>query len=103
MFQRRLSYATRPVIPVMVMSIVCLMSGAEGKRLRPTILMLLASTLSAVDASAASLSVDDSPASMHPSDPRRRQQRIAEASTPTDALQNEHALPNSCRMHPNPQ
>ena len=52
--------------------------GAEGKRLRPTMLLLLASSLSASAPSAAMLTVDETPHSSHPTDTRRRQQRIAE-------------------------
>eukprot|EP00891_Asterochloris_glomerata_P006715 jgi/Astpho2/6715/Aster-06736 len=52
--------------------------GAEGKRLRPTMLLLMASSLSATAPSAAMLTVDETPHSRHPTDTRRRQQRIAE-------------------------
>lgn len=52
--------------------------GAEGKRLRPTMLLLMASSLSATAPSAAMLTVDETPHSSHPTDTRRRQQRIAE-------------------------
>ena len=52
--------------------------GAEGKRLRPTMLLLLASSLSTTAPSAAMLTVDETPHSSHPTDTRRRQQRIAE-------------------------
>lgn len=52
--------------------------GAEGKRLRPTMLVLMASAFSAVLPSADLLIVDPSPVNHHPVDMRRRQQRIAE-------------------------
>ena len=52
--------------------------GAEGKRLRPTMLVLMASAFSAVLPSADLLTVDQSPVNHHPLDMRRRQQRIAE-------------------------
>ena len=52
--------------------------GAEGKRLRPTMLVLMASAFSAVLPSADLLTVDRSPVNHHPLEPRRRQQRIAE-------------------------
>ena len=84
--------------------------GAEGKRLRPTILLLMASTLSAVVPSPHFLTVDERPPNVHPEEvwprssvavsnqdslpleqhsdacepfavqERRRQQRIAEIS-----------------------
>ncbi|KAL0040598.1 hypothetical protein WJX77_011920 [Trebouxia sp. C0004] len=52
--------------------------GAEGKRLRPTMLVLMASAFSAVLPSSHLLKVDQSPVNHHPLEPRRRQQRIAE-------------------------
>ncbi|KAK9915863.1 hypothetical protein WJX75_005387 [Coccomyxa subellipsoidea] len=52
--------------------------GAEGKRLRPTMLLLMASSLSTYVPSPDFLTVDDSPPNVHPSEERRRQQRIAE-------------------------
>lgn len=53
--------------------------GAEGKRLRPTILLLMASSLSAAAApSPELLAVDLRPPATHITDHRRRQQRIAE-------------------------
>lgn len=52
--------------------------GAEGKRLRPTMLVLMASAFSAVIPAAHLLTVDQSPVNHHPIEPRRRQQRIAE-------------------------
>ncbi|BDA44504.1 Decaprenyl-diphosphate synthase subunit 1 [Coccomyxa sp. Obi] len=52
--------------------------GAEGKRLRPTMLLLMASSLSAYVPSPDFLTVDDRPPNVHPSEERRRQQRIAE-------------------------
>ena len=54
-------------------------AGAEGKRLRSTILLLLASSLAAAPPGADLIAVDDAPANQHPTDPRRRQQRIAGA------------------------
>ncbi|CAK0737531.1 hypothetical protein CVIRNUC_000928 [Coccomyxa viridis] len=52
--------------------------GAEGKRFRPTMLLLMASSLSSVMPSADYLTVDDRPPNVHPAEERRRQQRIAE-------------------------
>ncbi|DBA66003.1 TPA: hypothetical protein ACH3X2_003014 [Trebouxia sp. C0005] len=52
--------------------------GGEGKRLRPTMLVLMASAFSAVLPSSHLLKVDQSPVNHHPLEPRRRQQRIAE-------------------------
>ncbi|KAK9825677.1 hypothetical protein WJX81_001890 [Elliptochloris bilobata] len=53
--------------------------GAEGKRLRPTMLLLMASALSTVGPPADFfLSVDERPANIHPMEQRRRQQRVAE-------------------------
>ncbi|KAK9813829.1 hypothetical protein WJX73_000632 [Symbiochloris irregularis] len=52
--------------------------GVEGKRLRPTMLLLMASSLSSVVPSTAFLAVDESPPDQHPKECRRRQQRIAE-------------------------
>lgn len=52
--------------------------GAEGKRLRPTMLVLMASAFSAVLPASHLLTVDQSPVNHHPLEPRRRQQRIAE-------------------------
>ena len=53
--------------------------GSEGKRLRPTILLLMASSLSAVVPPAAAMhSVDMRPPATHVTEHRRRQQRIAE-------------------------
>ena len=53
--------------------------GAEGKRMRPTVLLLLASALTDVSAAgAASNVVDHAPAHVVPGDVRRRQQRLAE-------------------------
>lgn len=55
-------------------------AGAEGKRLRSTIAMLMASALAPAAVPALLLTVDDAPPSAHPPDMRRRQQRIAEIS-----------------------
>ncbi|CAL5218356.1 g18 [Coccomyxa viridis] len=52
--------------------------GAEGKRFRPTMLLLMASSLSSVMPSPDYLTVDDRPPNVHPEEERRRQQRIAE-------------------------
>ena len=41
-------------------------AGAEGKRLRPTILLLMASTLSAVVPNPHYLTVDERPPNVHP-------------------------------------
>lgn len=54
--------------------------GSEGKRLRPTILLLMASSLSAAVPPATTLEVDLRPPATHITDHRRRQQRIAEVS-----------------------
>ncbi|KAK9820924.1 hypothetical protein WJX74_008213 [Apatococcus lobatus] len=54
--------------------------GAEGKRLRPTMLLLMASALSAASPSASFLQVDTRPPNVHPTEERRRQQRVAEIS-----------------------
>jgi geranyl diphosphate synthase len=53
--------------------------GREGKRLRPTVLLLMASALASSSPSPDLCTVvDTSPASVHPNHVRRRQQRIAE-------------------------
>lgn len=52
--------------------------GAEGKRLRPTMLLLMASSFSAVLPAPHFLTIDESPVNHRPTEPRRRQQRIAE-------------------------
>lgn len=52
--------------------------GREGKRLRSTVLLLLASSLAATPAGPLVLTVDETPASYHHPDARRRQQRVAE-------------------------
>lgn len=53
-------------------------AGAEGKRLRSTMLLLMASALAASPPGLDALTVDGAPPAEHPVDPRRRQQRIAE-------------------------
>lgn len=53
--------------------------GSEGKRLRPTILLLMASSLAAGRPRPDMLAVDMRPPAIHVTDHRRRQQRIAEA------------------------
>ncbi|KAL4440516.1 hypothetical protein ABPG75_003517 [Micractinium tetrahymenae] len=53
-------------------------AGAEGKRLRSTMLLLMASALAAAPPRLELLTVDSAPPAEHPTDPRRRQQRIAE-------------------------
>eukprot|EP00884_Botryococcus_braunii_P001275 jgi/Botrbrau1/11148/Bobra.182_2s0003.2 len=50
----------------------------EGKRFRPTMLMLMASSLGADAPSPHVLTVDDRPHGEHPRERRRRQQRLAE-------------------------
>lgn len=55
-------------------------AGKEGKRLRSTIVLLMATSLSAHGPLPSMLEVDESPASEHPKELRRRQQRIAEIS-----------------------
>ena len=54
--------------------------GKEGKRLRSTVSLLMATALAPHGPLPGQLKVDDSPASMHPTELRRRQQRIAEIS-----------------------
>ncbi len=46
----------------------CVQIGAEGKRLRPTMLLLMASSLSAYVPSPDFLTVDDRPPNVHPSE-----------------------------------
>ena len=53
-------------------------AGKEGKRLRSTIVLLMATSLSSHGPLPSMLEVDDSPASEHPKELRRRQQRMAE-------------------------
>lgn len=53
-------------------------AGQEGKRLRSTIILLMATSLAHVPVSPKFLSVDESPANTHPLEERRRQQRVAE-------------------------
>ena len=52
--------------------------GHEGKRLRSTIILLMATSLATAPPSPSFLAVDDSPADAHPPEQRRRQQRVAE-------------------------
>jgi hypothetical protein len=53
-------------------------AGAEGKRLRSTMLLLVASALAPTPPGLQHLTVDTAPPSEHPPEARRRQQRIAE-------------------------
>lgn len=53
-------------------------AGAEGKRLRSTMLLLMASALAPAPPGIEALTVDTAPPAEHPPDARRRQQRIAE-------------------------
>ncbi|KAH7624692.1 putative Solanesyl-diphosphate synthase 1, mitochondrial [Nannochloris sp. 'desiccata'] len=53
-------------------------AGHEGKRLRSTVILLMATSLASVPTNPLFLTVDDSPADAHPPEQRRRQQRIAE-------------------------
>lgn len=53
-------------------------AGVQGKRLRPSLVMLMASALSPTPPAAEYLTVDTRPASEHPPELRRREQRIAE-------------------------
>ena len=53
-------------------------AGHEGKRLRSTVILLMATTLASAPPSPLCLTVDESPADVHPPECRRRQQRIAE-------------------------
>jgi geranyl diphosphate synthase len=53
-------------------------AGHEGKRLRSTVILLMATSLASVPINPSFLTVDDSPADAHPPEQRRRQQRIAE-------------------------
>lgn len=55
-------------------------TGKEGKRLRSTIVLLMATGLSRQGPLPSMLEVDVTPASAHPVELRRRQQRIAEIS-----------------------
>jgi geranylgeranyl pyrophosphate synthase len=60
--------------------LAALRAGAEGKRLRSTVLLLMATALSpALPPEAATTTVDDSPASSAPASDRRAQQRLAGA------------------------
>ena len=52
--------------------------GKEGKRFRSTVVLLMATALAPHGPLHSQLEVDTSPASQHPTDLRRRQQRIAE-------------------------
>lgn len=52
--------------------------GAEGKRLRPTMLLLMASSLTAFVPTPGAFTVDVRPPGVHPVEERRQQQRIAE-------------------------
>lgn len=55
--------------------------GSEGKRIRPTMLMLMASSISEEGAPGpAHLTVDLRPPSAYPAEVRRQQQRIAEVA-----------------------
>lgn len=53
-------------------------AGAEGKRLRSTILLLMSNALAASPPDPTQMTVDDAPPDIHPLLLRRRQQRIAE-------------------------
>lgn len=53
-------------------------AGAEGKRLRSSMLLLMASALAPAPPGVEFLAVDSSPPADHPPSVRRRQQRIAE-------------------------
>lgn len=53
-------------------------AGAEGKRLRSSIILLMASALSPSPVGPMDLTVDESPHVDHPPELRRRQQRVAE-------------------------
>ena len=50
---------------------MCLQVGAEGKRFRPTMLLLMASSLSSVMPSPDYLTVDDRPPNVHPEEVSR--------------------------------
>ena len=52
-------------------------AGAEGKRLRSTMLLLMASALAPAPPGLDALTVDSAPPAEHPPTVRRRQQRIA--------------------------
>ena len=54
--------------------------GKEGKRLRSTVSLLMATALAPHGPLPSQLEVDETPASAHPTELRRRQQRIAEIS-----------------------
>jgi geranyl diphosphate synthase len=53
-------------------------AGHEGKRVRSSVALLMATALAAAPPGAGALGVDDAPAAQHPPLLRRRQQRIAE-------------------------
>jgi len=53
-------------------------AGQEGKRLRSSIILLMATSLDTGPTNPLFLAVDDSPANAHPVQARRRQQRVAE-------------------------
>lgn len=54
--------------------------GREGKRFRSTVVLLMSTALAPHGPLQSQLEVDKSPAAEHPTDVRRRQQRIAEIS-----------------------
>ena len=53
------------------MGLFALQVGAEGKRLRPTMLLLMASALSSAAPSPSLLGVDERPPNQHPGEERR--------------------------------
>jgi len=54
--------------------------GKEGKRLRSTVVLLMATSLAPHGPLPSQLEVDETPASAHPTELRRRHQRVAEIS-----------------------
>lgn len=79
---RTLNNSTRPHQRRLFNLIMCFTSNHsmhnQGKRLRPTVLLLMASALSPSPTAAQFLEIDLRPPSEHPSEVRRQLQRIAE-------------------------
>ena len=77
-------------------------AGAEGKRLRSSIILLLASALAPAPPPLEALAVDEAPHAEHPPELRRRQQRLAEITELIHVRGWEspgrvHARPPACR------
>lgn len=58
----------------------CLLHLPAGKRLRPTMLLLMASSLTNFVPNPSAFTIDNRPPGVHPQEARRQQQRIAEIS-----------------------